>query len=468
MKIEYKRSYEAKEMSLSKPIMINEKTICDFKGSGSKSISTFHGVTFNFDKKNLGKVLDSEIVKVWEQVVEDYNDGSIDAGTMGVELEGGKRHLHISVILSERALTAVTGDRYRNLINESRLSWKSYKRKNGKEVKRCTTVVSIQPNGLKGGVRHSAYNWLSYSLKEMAKDFNDVNVFARDVDFTNGNDFKTIGMFDGSDNDQRRKEKMASCIFIAWQKKCSEKNGEPENICIGSRLPAQAMEFMESVGIDDVEWTVEGDRAAMATNQASIITKMVLNRIGKKRYNLGPNFLGSTKEGKAAYGLVMGLKPLPNRTSQDYENELYNALLKSRATTLGACVESKVEKRLMLENEKLKKKYLRLENVCKGHLITIDKLKHHKTNKRARNKQIEEFQRLQKKEDRYQDKMEEDHPDYCRYEGSATKYDDKIAELRNLNEIEEAFLDIIPTSLTKRKTQTVTELLEVHKRQRVE
>ena len=363
---------------------------------------------------------------------------------------------------------AVTAGRYRSLIaKDRRAKPKIYIRK-GKEVKTFTTVVASQPNGLKGGVRHSAYNWLSYSLKEMAKDFNDVNVFARDVDFTNGNDFKTIGMFDGSDNDQRRKEKMASCIFIAWQKKCSEKNGEPENICIGSRLPAQAMEFMESVGIDDVEWTVEGDRAAMATNQASIITKMVLNRIGKKRYNLDKKFFGSDKGGNATYELVMGLKPLPNQTSQDYENELYSAILKQRANALRIHVESKVEQGLLLENEKLKKKYLRLENVCKGHLITIDKLKHHKTNKRARNKQIEEFQRLQKKEDRYQDKMEEDHPDYCRYEGSATKYDDKIAELRNLNEIEEAFLEIIPTSLTKRKTQTVTELLEVHKRHRVE
>ena len=48
-------------MSLTKSILINEKTICDFKRSGCKSISDFHGVAFNFDKKNLGKVLDSEI-----------------------------------------------------------------------------------------------------------------------------------------------------------------------------------------------------------------------------------------------------------------------------------------------------------------------------------------------------------------------------------------------------------------------
>ena len=169
---------------------------------------------------------------------------------------------------------------------------------------------------------------------------------------------------------------------------------------------------------------MEGNRAAMAMNgQASIITKMVLNQIGKKRYNLATNFLGSDKEGKRVYALVMGLKPPPNRTSQDYENELYDALLKNRATTLGVRVESKVEKRLMLELAKMKKKCLRLENICKGQLITIDKLTHHKTNKRARNKQIEELQRRQRKEDRYQDKMEEDRPDYCRYDGSETKFD---------------------------------------------
>jgi hypothetical protein len=128
--------------------MINEKTICVFKVRGNKSISNFHGVTFNFDKKNLGGVLESEIVKVWEQVVKDYDAGFIVAATMGVELKDGKRHLHISLILSVRALTAVTGDRYRSLINVSRLSWKSYNR-NGNEVKSCTTVVASQPNGLR-------------------------------------------------------------------------------------------------------------------------------------------------------------------------------------------------------------------------------------------------------------------------------------------------------------------------------
>lgn len=405
MKIEYKRSYEAKEMSLSKPIMINEKTICVFKDSGSKSISTFHGVTFNFDKKNLGGVLDSEIVKVWEQVVEDYNAGLIDAGTMGVELEGGKRHLHVSVILSERALTVVTGDRYRNLINASRLSWKSYIR-HGNEVKSCTTVIASQPRGLKAGVRHSAYNWLAYSLKEMAKDFNDVNVFANDVDFTNCDDFKTIGMFDGSDHDERRKAKMASCIFIAWQRKCSKKNGEPEMICVGSRLPAQAMEFMESVGIDDVAWTVDGDRKTMATNQASIITKMVLNQIGKKRYNLDKKFFG--KGGDATYAFVMGLKPPPNQTSQYYENQLHEAILKKRASDLRVHVhvESKVEKRLMLELEKLKKQYLKLENVCKGQLVTIDKLRCNK-HSRIRDRKIKDLERKCKQEEKEQTKMEE-------------------------------------------------------------
>jgi hypothetical protein len=360
---------------LNKSILINEKYNCDFKGSGSKSISDFHGVAFNFDKKHLGKVLDSEIVKVWEQVEQDFNTGLIVAGTMGVELDGEKRHLHVSMILRNRALTAVTAGRYRSLIAKDRRAKPKIYIRNEKEVKTFTTVVASQPRGLKGGIRHSAYKWLAYPLKEMAKDFNDVNVFERDVNFTNCDDFKTIGMFDGGDDDASRKEKFANSVFMSWQKKCSKKNGEPETISTGSRLSTQAMEFMESVGIDDVEWTVEGNRAAMAMNQASIITKMVLNQIGKKRYNLATNFLGSDKEGKRVYALVMGLKPPPNRTSQDYENELYDALLKNRATTLGVRVESKVEKRLMLELAKMKKKCLRLENVCKGHVITIQKLR---------------------------------------------------------------------------------------------
>ena len=47
-------------------------------------------------------MLDSEIVKVWEQVEQDFNAGLIVAGTMGVELDGEKRHLHVSMILRNR------------------------------------------------------------------------------------------------------------------------------------------------------------------------------------------------------------------------------------------------------------------------------------------------------------------------------------------------------------------------------
>ena len=395
--MKYKRSNGANNMSLTKSILIDEKTLCDFKKSGNKSISDFHNVTLNFDKKHLGKVLDSEIIKVWEQVEKDYNDGTIVAATMGVELDGERRHLHVSKILSQRALTAVTGARYRRLIAKERRAKPRIYIRNGKEVKTYTTVVASQPEGLKGGVRHLAYNWLAYPLKELAKDFNDINVFARDVNFTNCDDFKTIGIFDGSNNDERRREKFACSVFMSWQKKISKVNGEPETIYTGDRLPTQAMEFMESVGIDAV-WNVEGDRKASAMNQAKIITKMVLNNIGKKRYNLASNFFGNDKEGKNTYRLVMGLKPLPNRTSQDYEKELHSAILKNRATALGVSIESKVEKRLISELSKLKKKYESLENVCKGHVVTIQKLKGDHRSK-ARDRKIRELTRTLKEEE---------------------------------------------------------------------
>lgn len=82
----------------------------------------------------------------------------------------------------------------------------------------------------------------------------------------------------------KEEERRWQVVFsLLGKRNVRKKNREPETISTGARLSAQAMEFMESVCIDDVAWTVEGDRKTMALNQAGIITKMVLNNIGKKR-----------------------------------------------------------------------------------------------------------------------------------------------------------------------------------------
>ena len=265
---------------------------------------------------------------------------------------------------------------------------------------------------------------------------------------------------------------MACCIFIAWQRKCSKKNGEPEMICVGSRLPAQAMEFMESVGID-VAWTVDGDRSQTATNQASIITKMVLNQIGKKRYNLGQNFLGSTKEGKATYRLIMRLKPPPNQTSQDYENQLHEALLKKIAFDLRVHVESEVEKGLMLELAKIKKLNLKLENNCKRLVIENVKLKGNiRTKARDRNirdltrelkaetKNIKDRIRTNKNNRQFEEDWSE--VDYCR---------EKLDELKAERDEEEGRMinGMTNTMIQKEKVHLVEETqVTGRKRQRVE
>ena len=73
-------------------------------------------ITINI-KKDLGGVLDDEVIDVWQQVLEDYKSGLVVAATMGIELVNESRHLHSSLILSLQYLSHSSCARHRQRKN---------------------------------------------------------------------------------------------------------------------------------------------------------------------------------------------------------------------------------------------------------------------------------------------------------------------------------------------------------------
>ena len=348
---------ENKEISMSK-IKIDYKTTCHSTKLTNKSKTDFHSICVSI-KKSLGGISQAEVDKIWNQVLLDYADGLVIAATMG--LEGGEdKHLHVSQVLNENTLTGVTQKRYQSLIEPGRLD---FSRPDSRGVKRCITVQVAQP--AKGKRTHfSAYRWLAYPHKEKAKEFNDVDTFVRDMAINDCQEYKSIGVFDGCDDDEERKLHLGMMIFTSWQKKITRGNGVPETIYIDASLANKAMRFMERMGLT-VQWNPEKPEEEVR-NQAKIITKMVLNKTGKERYHLSKTFFGTSKKETAIWRKLAAMTPPDNHINKRYELALYKAIECRMAEVHKVpAICSQHDSALLEANQKLLKKVKKLESICK-------------------------------------------------------------------------------------------------------
>lgn len=317
------------DITCPKNIKIDYQTTCEHKkhlnsvGYNKKSDSTFHSVTITF-RKGMGGITDIEIENIWSQVLIDYKRDIIIAACMGIEGTGEGRHLHLPIIYKDTKLTGVTQKKYVALIDKSRIE---YAAKDAKNIQKCITIKTVQPATAKMET-YRAYRWLSYGLKEMAKSYNDLCTFKQAVDFTDGPNYRSIGIFnDGDVDNSTRKNKLAEFIFSTWDTKTS-KRCSSSNISFNDNLPNLVMEFTELVGID-LPWIVENDSEATVANQTKILYLMVMHR-GDQRYLLTKSFFNKQNKKSPCYrhvfeNLIVN-KPLPNQSSQAYNDRIKNAI----------------------------------------------------------------------------------------------------------------------------------------------
>ena len=162
------------------------------------------------------------------------------------------------------------------------------------------------------------------------------------------------------------------------------------------------MRFIEATG-QKMEW-IHDDSAVMAKNQAAIITKMVLNKIGKERYHLSSNFFDVRGEKKTdIYTNLCSMKPPSNRTSRRYEQELYKCVEQrmAKAHRVNFTVSEErtaLERQLMKENQQLTKMNAKLKKQCELHVVTIYDRKSKKlANIEEQIREVEDSIRVQRK-----------------------------------------------------------------------
>jgi hypothetical protein len=255
------------------------------------------------------------------------------------------------------------------LIDEKRLDFTEYSRdtKDGpKQVKSCVTVKVTQPSKkVRENIR--GFTWLAYPLKELAKEFNDISTFKAEASAGETIRFTSYGLgcdFESYDADdeftQRRQDEFFNSIFTTWQKKVGDKSGKKQSLCLGSDILAEQVRVFRKDHNIDLDWIVEGDIAATVKNQATILTKMVLNKIGKTRYVLSKTFFAGSKNGANIYRKLVVMKPAEDKTSVSYETALYGAieshLLSIYDVNISTNDMSKEIKKLKKANEKLVEK----------------------------------------------------------------------------------------------------------------
>ena len=328
------------------------------RGHSKGNNSTFHSVTFRVADNLLNGINEEEKEKIWSQALDDFKNGVIIAATLGEEMKDEEKHVHLSFIRSSRAESHVSTDRYKGLIDPSRIAYRTSS--NGRNT--CTTVFTSQPKS-KGAL---AYFWLAYAWKEKAKGYNDVDTFRASIDFSNCAKYRSIGLFDDSDADVVRKKCFAINVWEQWQKKITEKTTS-HFIAYSDYLADMVEKFRLKTRLE-VPWLHEDD-ATKVKNQTEILFKMVMYMGEKDRYVIPKRFYGKGAKGDKVYFKLNANKPPTGRTSKAYEKMLYNEIHVAVAGVHGlTLVKSSVGKRKRDETQTPAQEIVMNvpDNVCKG------------------------------------------------------------------------------------------------------
>ena len=311
------------------------------RGHSKGNNSTFHSVTFRVADNLLNGINEEEKEKIWSQALDDFKNGVIIAATLGEEMKDEEKHVHLSMIRSSRAESHVSTDRYKGLIDPSRIAYRTSS--NGRNT--CTTVFTSQPKSM----QVLPYFWLAYAWKEKAKGYNDVDTFRESISFTNCAKYRSIGLFDDSEADVVRKKCFAINVWEQWQKKITEKTTF-HSIAWTDWLADMVEKFRLKTRLT-VPWLHEDD-ATKVNNQTEILYRMVMYKGEKDRYVIPKRFYGKGAKGDKVYNKLTGNKPPTGRTSKAYEKMLYNAIHLAVAHNHGVTlVKSSVGKRKREETQ---------------------------------------------------------------------------------------------------------------------
>jgi hypothetical protein len=237
--------------------------------SVGKADSNFHAIIW----RPVGGVTDEQIQLLYQQFRKDLGDGQpkiAERGTFSIEGTGTDKHVHIALILTQRAETTVTSTRYKALLGKPLLA-KACCTADGVKIKNHALVCCQPPTNKMEHYKQTT--WLAYPMKEAAKNPDFV---AKDYD--NGNTRRLAFVFDGlSGNALKQAQKhFEVSIRTFWKNKLVK-----TNYIYFNNMTKLAKEFYP-IHCPELPWC--------PTNRAEILARMYLHKGRYLRYEFAANF----------------------------------------------------------------------------------------------------------------------------------------------------------------------------------
>ena len=242
------------------------------KGTGNhkKADSNYHAVVW----RPIGGVTDEQIKLLYIQFRKDLGDGQkriAHRGTFSIEGEGAERHVHIALILIDRAETWVTSSRYKALLGDKALmdgcSVNGVKQPKKVALFCCQPACNKMPD-------YKQTTWLAYPVKEAA-----MNPDFTPADYDNGNTRRMGFVFDGIDGIELKdaRTRFETAIKTFWHSKLVR----TKYIYFNKSMNTLANEFFP-IHCPDIPWCPD--------NRAEVLARMYLHKSRFLKYEFAANF----------------------------------------------------------------------------------------------------------------------------------------------------------------------------------
>ena len=240
-------------------------------GGPNKADSNYHAVVW----RPIGGVTDEQIQLLYNQFLEDLgivgNNKCAERGMFTIEGSGRERHVHIALILTNKAETVVTSSRYKELLGEAALlkacSIEGVKTKH--VALRCLQPPTDKMKNYK------QTSWLAYTAKEAA-----LNPDFTIEDCNNGNTRRMKFVFDGLEGNALL---AAQTRFITAAKTFWHTKLVKNKIIYFTEnsMNKLANEFYP-IHCPDLPWCPE--------NRAAVLARMYLHKGRYLKYDFASNF----------------------------------------------------------------------------------------------------------------------------------------------------------------------------------
>ena len=314
---------------------------------------------FRIDVRPPEGIMIHEIEKLKKFVIDalDWNLGWIDYYAIGLEgsVENGTAHMHISIVLNTMLATAGIKKLFYPLLDPSRIDPTGNLN--------FDVAMKIQPCPMNQSKYKTPMAQMAYVLKGAAEGKTFENI--EPSDYNDGQTYWT-NLFDDECHDTAESTEQWRLHRIRFAQMLVDTDIKHKHkapyIISSDNMNDMAIKYAIEHGL---QWSEEA--------HASILATMVTDTDGEKQYKIGPSF-GWNKKVRRSLNRKNKRPDFKNLLAAALQAQLDSDNDGALAKAAGG-VSTQQAKKLARDIEKLKQSNTKLENICKGHVVEIQRLK---------------------------------------------------------------------------------------------